>query len=41
MFSARQKVENDPIVRYIKMIAEDPLQPLHMLPPGTYPDVEK
>jgi len=41
MFSAKQKVENDPIVRYIKMIAENPMQPLYMLPPGTYPDVEK
>jgi protease-4 len=39
--SALDKFEQDPVVHYIKMVAEQPWQPLHMLPPGTYPGVEK
>ncbi len=39
--SALDKFQQDPVVQYVKMVAENPWQPLHMLPPGTYPGVEK
>lgn len=39
--SALDKIEQDPIVQYIKMAMDDPWKPLHMLPPGTYPGLEK
>lgn len=36
-----EKLEQDPVVRYIKMITEQPYAPVHMMPPGSYPGVEK
>ncbi|MBN1482350.1 hypothetical protein EH223_09945 [candidate division KSB1 bacterium] len=35
------KLQDDPVIRYIKKQAENPYQPLHMLVPGTFPSLEK
>jgi len=34
------EIENDPVYKYIKMVTDNPRQPLPMLVPGTYPDFE-
>jgi len=36
----KTKIENDPVFKYIKMVADNPRRPLPMLIPGTYPDME-
>jgi len=33
--------DKDPVVRYLKMVGRNPYAPLDMMPPGSYPDIEK
>jgi protease IV len=34
-------VQNDPVIRYLQMISENPYAPLDLMPPGSYPSLEK
>jgi len=34
-------VQEDPVVRYLKMISKSPYRPLDLMPPGSYPLIEK
>ena len=34
-------MHNDPVVRYLRMISENPYAPLDLMPPGSYPSIEK
>ncbi|MBN1559078.1 S49 family peptidase [candidate division KSB1 bacterium] len=38
---AADKLAEDPVIRYLKMIAENPYEPLPMLAPGSYPTLER
>ena len=40
-FPGARAVEKDPVVRYLKMISENPYAPLDLMPPGSYPNLEK
>jgi len=34
-------LDKDPVVRYLKMVGRNPYAPLDLMPPGSYPGVEK
>ena len=35
------KIQNDPVVRYLHLLSDNPYRPLDMMPPGSYPDLQK
>ena len=40
-FPVKSGIENDPVIRYIKMITQNPGKPLPMMVPGSYPTAEE